>query len=545
MRHRKAFQCKVQLTGLSNACRRHAITLVGCDDPIVPQTVTETTASFDPATGILTSVSRTDGGTPLTVRSLHGIMLDQTSLDGMRTMSYDALGRNVVIAHVDASGVTNRIDSMEYDQSGNAVRRTSDLQDGRTVEALSEYDMLNREIGQTDALGHVTETGYDALGRMVSVGGDAYPLKTGYDTQGRKTGSRTTRDGGATWDETQWEYDPASGVNTGKSYADGSQIAYAYTDNGKKTRTTWARGAWKENAYNARNLVSGSTYSEAGTPSVAYTYEDSGKVASATLSDGTTYTYGYDDRLLNTNESVAVGGEVFAVARTYDGFRRELETVVIVTNVRHAAKTRLYDSENRVCGYAITNAAGRGVSVSLVYDGSYVTNMTYALPGGGLFSAKLSRESGRKELVARRDYAFGGQSSYWYSTGYDLLSRPTNATDSVSLAREWLYNRRSELAAANIGTNYYGYAYDTIGNRLWSAENAATNTYAANNLNQYSSILCISAPPREPIYDTDGDAPHGGRLSSFGFGGNPHLWYNTPHRRKTEAFFCNHQPTDT
>ena len=48
--------------------------------------------------------------------------------------------------------------------------------------------------------------------------------------------------------------------------------------------------------------------------------------------------------------------------------------------------------------------------------------------------------------------------------------------------------RRSELAAAQIGTNLYGYAYDTIGNRLWSAE----NTYTANNLNQYTLILCDS-----------------------------------------------------
>lgn len=31
------------------------------------------------------------------------------------------------------------------------------------------------------------------------------------------------------------------------------------------------------------------------------------------------------------------------------------------------------------------------------------------------------------------------------------VDRPTNTTDSVSLVREWLYNRRSELAAATGG----------------------------------------------------------------------------------------------
>ncbi len=81
----------------------------------------------------------------------------------------------------------------------------------------------------------------------------------------------------------------------------------------------------------------------------------------------------------------------------------------------------------------------------------------------------------RKELVTRRDCSFDGQPAYWYATAYDLLGRPTNATDSASLAREWLYNRRSELAAASIGTNHYGYAYDTIGNRLWASANADTS----------------------------------------------------------------------
>ena len=75
--------------------------------------------------------------------------------------------------------------------------------------------------------------------------------------------------------------------------------------------------------------------------------------------------------------------------------------------------------------------------------------------------------------------------------------------------RRWLYNRRSELAAATVGADRYGYAYDTIGNRIWSSANTSTNSYAANGLNQYSSIstLRASASPREtnPSYDADGN----------------------------------------
>ena len=486
---------KVQLTGLSDSLRSRTVSVAASGR----ETVTET--AFDAATGILTSVSQTEASTPVTARSIYGVTFDQTSIDGASEMSYDALGRNVAVAASDASGATNRVDSLEYDQSGNVVRRVTDFRDGRVAEATAEYDMPNREVRRTDALGNETVTGYDPLGRTVSTSGDAYPILSGFDSAGRKTHGFTTRNSGATWDETQWEFDPASGVNTAKEYADGSRVAYSYTDNGKKTRTTWARGVWKQHVYNVRNLVSGTTYSGTATPSVAYTYADSGKTASATLSDGTSYAYGYDDRLLNTNESITVVGEAFSVNRTFDGFRRAQETAVVVTNVQHSAKVRLYDSEDRVCGYALTNAAGRGVSVSLAYDGSYVTNTVYTLPNGSIFSARLSREAGRRNLVTRRDYFFGGQSIYWYSTEYDLLNRPTNATDSVSLVREWLYNRRSELAAATVGADSYGYAYDSIGNRLWSAANAVTNSYTANSLNQYTAV----SSGANPVYDADGN----------------------------------------
>ena len=319
--------------------------------------------------------------------------------------------------------------------------------------------------------------------------------------------SCVTAEWGATWDETQWEFDPASGVNTAKQYADGSRISYDYTDNGQRTRTTWARGAWKQHAYNERNLVSGTTYSGTVTPSVAYAYADSDKLASAILSDGTSYAYAYDDALLCTNETATIAEDDFTVTRTYDTFQRNEETAVLVTNVRHAAKVRFYDSENRVCGYALTNSYGRGLNVSLCYDGSYLTNMVYVLPNGNLFTVNLSRKNSRKELVTLRDHSFGAQSVYWYSTDYDLIGRPTNATDSVSLMREWLYNNRSELAAATVGTNLFGYSYDTIGNRLWSAANLATNTYAANSLNQYTSVgRGVLDPPQTTfVYDADGN----------------------------------------
>ena len=53
------------------------------------------------------------------------------------------------------------------------------------------------------------------------------------------------------------------------------------------------------------------------------------------------------------------------------------------------------------------------------------------------------------------------------------------------------------------GGDSYGYGYDSIGNRVWSAENAATNLYAANALNQYTNVTGGAAV--SPAYDPDGN----------------------------------------
>lgn len=87
-----------------------------------------------------------------------------------------------------------------------------------------------------------------------------------------------------------------------------------------------------------------------------------------------------------------------------------------------------------------------------------------------------------------------------------------NSVDSVALAREWRYNHRSELVGATLGTARYGYAYDSVGNRLWSSAHAVTNAYAANSLNQYISLLRGSATPCEIMYDADGNLTNDGRF---------------------------------
>ena len=73
----------------------------------------------------------------------------------------------------------------------------------------------------------------------------------------------------------------------------------------------------------------------------------------------------------------------------------------------------------------------------------------------------------------------------------DALSRPTTRNSDT-----FGYNERGEVVfsrrdAENAEDTY---AYDGIGNLQIAAFNFVTNTYTANNLNQYTSILRDSAP---------------------------------------------------
>ena len=75
---------------------------------------------------------------------------------------------------------------------------------------------------------------------------------------------------------------------------------------------------------------------------------------------------------------------------------------------------------------------------------------------------------------------------------------------------EYGYNIRKELISAAKNAKgekdvEYRYQYDDIGNRISSYDLGTNRTYAANNLNQYTSISnsAFSASPREEFIPWD------------------------------------------
>ena len=107
--------------------------------------------------------------------------------------------------------------------------------------------------------------------------------------------------------------------------------------------------------------------------------------------------------------------------------------------------------------------------------------------------AWYAMKSGNKifELATGVATKFNGATIESYSYAYDALSRPTTRnsdTFGYNERGEVIFSRRDAENAEDV------YAYDGIGNLLLSACNAATNTYTANNINQYTSILRDSSP---------------------------------------------------
>ncbi|MGI5870361.1 MAG: hypothetical protein ACOX9C_13085, partial [Kiritimatiellia bacterium] len=307
---------------------------------------------------------------------------------------------------------------------------------------------------------------------------------------------RTTRDG-TTWDATHWNYDPATGLVTNKVYADGSAVSYAYTPDGKPLRTTWARDAWKENAYNANGLLAGVSYSDA-TPAVSLDYDAFQRLAFVSNAVAA-YTYGNSALGVATNETATLGGDVWTLTRRLDD-RHRLAGMALSPASQGGGTAPYsvaygYDAEGRL---AVVSNAAFAVSYAFSFlgrDAGYVL----ACSNGVELSRTLSRNIRRHELVRQLRNA---TSTGWTNTlnyAYDDAGRVTARN-----ADTFGYNARSEVTAANIQSNAFTYAYDHIGNHTTSSVNSDTTTYTANALNQYTSFSNL-VQSCNPVYDLDGN----------------------------------------
>ena len=453
-----------------------------------------THSSFDPTNAILTEVSESATSGTTTTKSKYGVVIETTTSAGTTTNFFDPYGR---VFYTEKDG--RSVDWIGRNDYGDVEEYDTFHSEGNAYYAeFYGYDSLGNRIIATNALGVVTYSAYDAENRLAESGGAVYPMRNGYDTDGRRTSLTTFRTTGAValvateGDTTSWTFDPATGFCTVKTYADNSANAYTYTSDGKPLRTTYASGRWCENAYNAKRELASVEYSDGEVSSFDYD-EFSHEVAASN-------SVAFVQLLRNdygqvTNETMTVGSESRTVEREFDALGR-------LTG--NDGSTYEYASDGRMA--SISNALA---NVEYLYTTDRLdAGYALTLSNGLVFMRSLMRDAYRRNLVTDITNSVNGIDVETFSYAYDALGRPTSRN-----ADTFGYNDRSEVTSATIGGNYETHEYDSIGNSIIASFNGTTNTYSANNLNQYASILQSSAPPREPTYDIDGNMLSDGGLS--------------------------------
>ena len=383
------------------------------------------------------------------------------------------------------------------------------------------YDMLGNRIATTAAHGNTIYRTYDPFGRILSEWGATYPVCYTYDTAGRRTSLSTTRDG-VTWDTTTWTYDHATGNCLSKAYADGSTVLYTYTPDNLLLRTTYASGKWKENVYDSQRRLCGVVYSS---PDMDYELQldDYGNATNVAEAAGNSwrYEYGFHSKLLAEKYATSGGPRSVAatnnIVRAYDSFDRPTGYALSINGTSRCGIGYAYDDDGDLTHITATNSAGRSFSVAYTNVTGYSYGYTITTPNGDVIRRSVDRDEYRRNLVTNCATYFNSSLGDSNLYAFDALSRPTARTTGTTgvspVDSTFAYNNRSEVVSAAIGTNFYAHAYDDIGNHLLFGDNAVTNTFTHNPLNQMVGRAAPSAPPTAFTYTPDGGISSDGMWS--------------------------------
>ena len=445
---------------------------------------------------------------------VNGLLLSTVSSTAVtNTFVYDGLARRIATTDGRENTTTTAYNSLGQ------IAYTEDAASCRTTFV---YDTFGRRTEVTDALGNTTHTTYDTDNRVIATWGATYPVRYSYDAQGRMIEMRTYRSEtegagiplATSGDATRWLYDAPTGLLINKLYADGLGPVYTYTPDGKLLSRLWARGILTSYAYDAVGALVSVNYSD-NTPDITYTYNRLGNIAFVADASGTrAFTYTPVGEI--STDTIQVKEMPYTLHEIYDSLWRSsgyaLSNVVNdVSPFLVSGLTQSYDAFNR-----ITSVQVAGLTNAFLY--------TY-LPSSDLISSLAMPNGVTRETVYEPHHNQPASITHTNPTGiilthrtfaYDTTGRLISRTqyrcdDEANRLDAFDYNLRSELTQAVIGTNNYAYLFDPIGNREQSIENSVTNFYAANNFNQYTSI--ISQPAQSvpsmsdfsPVFDADGN----------------------------------------
>ena len=486
-------------------------------------TLESKTISIDPRGNISTQWSEYGTGALRTQKSTvptSDITATATVIDGFVTTQTDYAG--ITSTQTRAYAETGIIYT-NTDGRGNTVTTRTDIA-GRTVSVTNEAGdttstayspYFDQPSAVTNALGKTTCYNYDLRGRNTAQWGTgAQPLLFGYDEADRMVSLTTFREdagdittdpaGRTDGDVTTWSYDEATGLLARKTYADGTHEDTTYNALNLRSTLTDARGVVTTWGYNLKKGVNTSVSYSDSTPGIQYAYNYLNQLTQVTDASGSrtiTYTpYNEPD-----TDSITIGGASCQLQENYDAYGRSSGyTLKQGTDVLQEA-SQGYEANGRLAGTGIMH---EGTEQSFAYGylaGSSLPS-SLAMPNG--IVRELAYEEHR-DLAVAISCRLGETALVSRSQSYDALGRPVTRTQQrgteATRTDSFNYNGRNELTGATLGTAPYGYSYDNIGNRKTARELAEELSYAANNLNQYTSIEEKAEAPFVPTYDASGN----------------------------------------
>ena len=447
------------------------------------------------------------------------ITAESISIDGFTISQKDNVG---IITSATRSFTASGIMLVQVNGRGNSTTSAMDLA-GRTISktdatgatTTTEYDAYhNQPTVITDALGNTSCYKYDLRGRKIAEWGTALqPACFGYDEADHMTMLMTFRgipetnadgspsqsgEGAAAGDETTWVFDPASGLELRKTYADNSSVVKTYDRFNRLATETNARGNVKTHTYeHARGLLLGTSYSD-NTAARSYAYNHQGQLTQV-RDDAGFRTICYNTYDEPETDSLSADGVTHLVTETRDALGRS-------TGFTYAKNGEIQHTV--ITGYGLD---GRIVTTGFMHGGNEKQFVYGYLPGSNLLQtltmpcnmALTQSYETQRDLLIGMDYHRSTTLVTQRNYTYDSIRRPLTRNTSrngQTMNDSFGYNSRSELASATVNGHNYSYNYDNIGNRNYATEGEEETTYSTNNLNQYTS-----AGDFTPEFDMDGN----------------------------------------
>jgi len=485
------------------------------------------------------------GLTTRTVYDSDGHVIEKSDIAG-RTIKYEYNLKNKVICEIRAEGtysfeydeqdrMTRQVDphglETRWEYSGdtenplkiiyptftreytydarNRVTQVDDLVNGTIRSTLYALDSLGRVISQTDPLGRTTRYEYDTLGRKTAeVNALNATNRFEYDVFGNMT-KLTDAKG----NETRYEYDLAGNL-VKKTYADNSHVAYTYDAQNRLIEKIDAKGQKTTYAYDAQGLlVTNLFYNAAQTlvKTVTYGYDAKGRMTS--WDDGTySGTYGYDEPNRIMTATVNYGAFSKSYTYRYDLAGRKTSFTYPSPTPQHSDAPTLsfsYDVQGHLVGMTIPGEGTVSYSYGLQANSLQPMLLSSVLPGGAqksftydsmstVISNSAVDPAGNPVMTRAYSRQLTGNilaqetEQGYYSYQYDMIDQLTNVAVNA-------YSGPSGIA-----TNE-SFAYDAMGNRAGYLQGTNSFTYAANTLNQYSSIENRQSEIENYEYDQNGN----------------------------------------